>query len=274
MHVEESALRRMFAAGGSKVTAGVPLTRLQKRVNALDKITDQNLESALSGDDLCLYQAVIHCLGEGERIEVVPSEAPPQEEVIDCSGEPPLGAAGDVDAEDKQEEGDDMSVREREVEKVEEVRKGRGTKNRPRRSEEPTPAKAKAKAKGAVQSPSRAKPATREVRRKVEEKAPAKASKVAATAAVKEKPKVKKEARKEPVGVVASIVEFLSRASAERPLTKARLVEKLAKRFPEKDPQSMRNTVNTQISTSLRVLKGIEVQRDGEGGFWIETDDE
>jgi hypothetical protein len=69
-------------------------------------------------------------------------------------------------------------------------------------------------------------------------------------------------------GVIASILEFLLKATEDRPITKQRLVEKLVKRFPQRDPEGMSKTVSVQIPNRIKREKGVDV-RQNENGYWI-----
>ena len=72
-------------------------------------------------------------------------------------------------------------------------------------------------------------------------------------------------------GVVASIIEFLTKASKTRPLTKDQLLAKLAKRFPDRAESSMLRTINCQVPNRLWTDKEIEVQKNDKkpAGYWI-----
>jgi hypothetical protein len=70
-------------------------------------------------------------------------------------------------------------------------------------------------------------------------------------------------------GVIKSIVEFLKAASATAPITKEQLVAKLAKRFPDREPDSMTRTVNVQIGTRIEREQGITVKKNDEG-YWAQ----
>jgi hypothetical protein len=72
---------------------------------------------------------------------------------------------------------------------------------------------------------------------------------------------------KEKVGVIASIVEFLSVASSKKPSTKKDLVDKLAKRFPDRSVEGMTVTVNAQLYR-LRKEKGYNIESK-DGAYWI-----
>src|SRR5690242_9905472 len=52
-------------------------------------------------------------------------------------------------------------------------------------------------------------------------------------------------------GVIGSILEFLMAATKDAPLTKDALLDKLAKRFPDRDADAMRKTINCQVPGRL-----------------------
>lgn len=68
-----------------------------------------------------------------------------------------------------------------------------------------------------------------------------------------------KAAPKKGPGIIDSIVEFLRKG----PITKAGLVVKLAKRFPDRSRGGMAMTVNTQVSRLRK--KGFAVVRSEKG---------
>lgn len=72
-------------------------------------------------------------------------------------------------------------------------------------------------------------------------------------------------------GVIGSIIEFLGKASEDKPITKNGIVKKLAKRFKDRSAEAMKKTVNVQVPTRLRSDKGLEVQKN-EDGYWLEKD--
>lgn len=84
--------------------------------------------------------------------------------------------------------------------------------------------------------------------------------------APKKKAKAKKEKAKGP-GVIASIVEFIE--NSKKGITKDQIVDKLAKRFPDRKPESMKNTVNVQVPNKLKTDKDITVVRDDKGRYRI-----
>lgn len=64
-------------------------------------------------------------------------------------------------------------------------------------------------------------------------------------------------------GVVNTIVECLQN-SGKGGISKDEIHKVLVKKFPERSPDSMKNTINTQIPGMLKVRKNIEVVRKGE----------
>jgi hypothetical protein len=71
-------------------------------------------------------------------------------------------------------------------------------------------------------------------------------------------------------GVIASIIEYLTAATADKPVTKKKIGERLAKRFPDRTIDAMMKTVNIQVPGRLRNDKGLNIQKDEEGkGYWI-----
>lgn len=81
--------------------------------------------------------------------------------------------------------------------------------------------------------------------------------------------KAKKEKGPKAPGVISSIIEFLGKASAKKPLSKSDLADKLAERFPDKEKTSMASTINVQVPNRIRKDKGIEVSKN-ENGYWID----
>lgn len=84
--------------------------------------------------------------------------------------------------------------------------------------------------------------------------------------------KGKKKPRK--VGVIATIVECLNKASAKKPVTKADILAVCIERFgpgteADRKPESMRNTVAAQVPTGLRIEKPHLKVVKNEKGYWI-----
>lgn len=98
------------------------------------------------------------------------------------------------------------------------------------------------------------------------------------------KPKAEKESKPEAEpkaeksGVVAAIKKCLEVATEEEPITKAAIIEYLTEEFPDREPDKMKATVNTQIHTHFKG-KGPEVLSKAletggrEKGYWIKTDE-
>src|SRR5690606_3546912 len=133
--------------------------------------------------------------------------------------------------------------------------------------EEPAPAKkagkpAKAKVKAAAED-------EEDSEEEDEEPAPKKKGGKDKPAAADKAPPKKAGGEKGP-GVIASIIEFLEAASEEKPLSKDKIVERLAKRFPDRDPESMSKTVAVQVPNRLKSDKGLNIKKN-DRGYWIVT---
>ncbi|WP_145435771.1 hypothetical protein [Lacipirellula limnantheis] len=71
------------------------------------------------------------------------------------------------------------------------------------------------------------------------------------------------------VGVIATILAELRKATKDKPVTKAQLGERLAKAFPDKEPTGLARTVSCQVPGRISREQEVTVKSDGEGGFWI-----
>lgn len=70
-------------------------------------------------------------------------------------------------------------------------------------------------------------------------------------------------------GVITRIIEVLKEASPKSPATKESILAALVVSFPDREQKAMRNTVSSQVPSALKAEKGIVVQTDGKGGFWL-----
>ena len=70
-------------------------------------------------------------------------------------------------------------------------------------------------------------------------------------------------------GIIATIAEILSAATADAPLSKRDLHARLTERFPDRPPDGMWATVNAQVPHRLRSEKGLAVHQHGDR-YWIE----
>lgn len=83
------------------------------------------------------------------------------------------------------------------------------------------------------------------------------------------KPQVEKRTKSpREVGVIATILECLKGASEKKPITKDEILNTLKSRFPDRDEQGMKSTLNIQVPGGLRSRKGIIVQHNSKG-YWL-----
>lgn len=78
-----------------------------------------------------------------------------------------------------------------------------------------------------------------------------------------------KNANAPKVGVITSIEEFLMASTEAKPLTKKQITDKLAKRFPDRDPELMAKTVGVQIPGRIQRERGVCLVK-GENGFFLD----
>lgn len=82
--------------------------------------------------------------------------------------------------------------------------------------------------------------------------------------------KSKKTTKKAPAkakgtGVIATIIELLK----GKAMTKAALLKKLVKKYPDRSEDGMKATINCQVPGRLSKEKGLKVKKDDKGRFSI-----
>lgn len=91
--------------------------------------------------------------------------------------------------------------------------------------------------------------------------------KKAAKEAAGRPPQLAKAESKDGKGVIATIIDVLKEANVKEPVTRDDILKKLVKKFPKRDPKSMRVTVISQVP--LRIKKRGENLRSSPKGYWI-----
>lgn len=71
-------------------------------------------------------------------------------------------------------------------------------------------------------------------------------------------------------GVIGTIIELLQKADENKPVSKDQILKELSKRFPDRDADGMKKTINIQLPTRIRKDKGFEVLKN-ENGYWIDV---
>jgi len=69
-------------------------------------------------------------------------------------------------------------------------------------------------------------------------------------------------------GIHHTIIRMLTRASESRPLTKADILKELCEKFDDRDPQSMKVTLDKWVMSGIRNM-GMNIKKSPEG-YWIE----
>ena len=75
----------------------------------------------------------------------------------------------------------------------------------------------------------------------------------------------KTPAKRAKVGVIATILSIIEK----KPTTKEKIVEQLAKKFPDRDPESMAKTVGVQLPTRLAKDRGVKIVKDDKGRYSV-----
>ena len=88
-------------------------------------------------------------------------------------------------------------------------------------------------------------------------------------------PAKKKVAKKQSVAssdrktITGTLRALLEKATKDKPITKVDMLAVLVKEFPDREEAKMRVTMNTLVPTDFRNLKGLNVQKEGDG-FYID----
>lgn len=75
-------------------------------------------------------------------------------------------------------------------------------------------------------------------------------------------------------GVIATIVDILTKASEQKPESKETIADKLAAAFPDRDRDSMMKTVSVQVPNRIGKEKGLTIEKarkDGRVWYWIDV---
>jgi hypothetical protein len=240
MKVDKEAVVALFEELGSKSAGQWADKRLLQKIESLPKLIGEDHEWEDKANKK-LAGKLLKAVENEDEIELVGGEAEEEAPAPKKSSKKPAKAAAveaeDEEDEDEEEEEEDDSDEEDEDEDDEEEDE-----------DEPAPAKKKgAKAKD------------------TDERVPVKPAKKGAT-----KGKIQKAGGEGSPGVIGSIVEFLSAADAKKPITKKELVDKLAKRFPDREATSMMRTINVQVPNRLKTDKKLNVVKSDKGGYYIE----
>lgn len=70
-------------------------------------------------------------------------------------------------------------------------------------------------------------------------------------------------------GVLSTIIDCLGKASKKEPATVDEIHKVLVKRFPERNPKSMRDTIKVSLGSQFKKEKGLDVAHNDSGGYWL-----
>jgi len=70
-------------------------------------------------------------------------------------------------------------------------------------------------------------------------------------------------------GIIATIFEFVSKATAKSPVKKDDILAHLKEKFPEREEKSMSATINVQLPGRMAREKNINIVKNAEGAFYV-----
>ena len=234
MEVNEDSARKMLISMGVGAAENWSSPRLEKYLNRLETEIEGTEEP--EGENLSLFRSVSDSLQQGEKI-VLKSKA--KNKVRDEDGEGATQVAVMTPP----------------------VKRGRGRPKKVRTDEETVVATAVKRGPGrpkkseAVSTPVRLVKPVKSKEGEEQESAFG----------------IKRNVRKDgKPGVCESILEILMKGSAKKPVTQDDFVEKLLKKFPDRDPEAMLKTVRSQLAWHLP-NRGVPVARNNKG-YWVASD--
>jgi len=252
MQTTREQLNGLFVALEMPMAAKWTEKRLMDKIKKLPEAVDEDTDA---GEYQELLDELLEAVSEKDEIEITEDEAPAKKKKTTKKKTTAKKAPAKKKAAAKEEEEYEDAEEEEEEEEEEEAPK-------PKRSRKKVaPKKAKAEVEEDVED---------DEEEDDEEEAKPKSKKKAAAKKSNNK-KATNKAPKTPKapGVIASIAEFLKKATGKKPISKDALCEKLAERFPERDPDSMMRTINVQVPNRLKSDKGLVVKKNDKG-YWIE----
>ena len=71
-------------------------------------------------------------------------------------------------------------------------------------------------------------------------------------------------------GIIATILDIIQGTSKEKPTTVEKVLDRLEKKFPDRERDSMKVTVYSQLAFQMPVQKGLPIKKSGgkDGTFW------
>lgn len=79
---------------------------------------------------------------------------------------------------------------------------------------------------------------------------------------------MKTQTQKRP-GVIATIIEVLSRGTKDKPVFRQEIFDELCRRFPDRDPEGMRVTLKVQMPQRLWTEKSLIVLGTNKEGYYL-----
>lgn len=264
--VSRAKVDALFEQLGMPLAKQWSLKRLNEKVSKLPEVIDEDTDSGEHGE---LLESLLSAINNKQEIEI--TEGKPAAEAKAKAADKPKKSKKAAEPEVEEEEEED------EEEEKPKSKKSKKAAEEEEEDEDPAPAK---KSKKSSSKKSKEDDAEDEEDEEEEEDKPKKSKKSAKKAdaddedaddsvPLKKKDKEKKKKTVGGPGVIASIVEFLKQGTAKKPMSKDKMCEMLAERFPDRSAESMMRTINVQVPNRLKADKGLTVIKTDKG-YYIE----
>lgn len=271
MQVSQKELVALFTALGARNAETWKEKDLQTKLAKVESLVDEDEE--LDATNQKLLDKILKAQKKGEEVTITMNgkkEDPPEvaaakkEHDKKVKGKAP-SKAKDEDEEEEEEEDEDEEedaaedyVKDDDEDDEEESNDEEDEDEEDEEVDE-KPKKGKPAAKPPAKKPGKETPAP-----KKDDKKPTKKP-------GKEKDAPKKgKAPPKAAGVIQCIADIVSAATAKKPITKEQIHEKLCKRFPDRDSDSLKTTVGIQVPSRLNKEKNLGIKKN-DRGYYVEA---
>ena len=268
MKVKQTEVVKLLAELGMATADKWPIERLEKKLQALPKLVKEEGLEAKTADGKSLLKKILAAVKGEEEIEISVGGSKEEAAPAKKSDKKASKSAKKEEAEDEDsEDGDDESEDEDSEDEDGDDDEDSEDEDESEDEEEEKPAKKdkKSSKKAAKEEESEDDESEDEDGEDdEEEEKPSKKDKDG-----KKKGPPKSAGGDGKPGIIASIVEFLQDATEEKPISKKKILEKLVKRFPDREADSMARTINVQVPNRIKNDKGLVVAKNDKNQYWI-----
>lgn len=277
MKLKHGEVVKLLKELGMETADKWPEKRLKDKVAALPAYLEKEEAEPKTADSKVLLKKILKAVKAEDTLEIVGFPTKGEEaKPAPAKEEKPAKKAKKEEAEESEDEDEDEDAEDTEEEETEEPDEEEGDED-----EDEAPKKKKAKKEEEPdededdeeeEAPKKKKSKKDEDEEEADEdddeedeEKPAKSK--------KDKKKVKRDAPGKGPGIIAEIIRLLKKATEKKPTTKKEVHAKLVEKFPDRNPDSMKHTVQVQIPYFLKNAKGLEVEKNDKG-YWLDPEAE